>query len=323
MKQFFTRPLMMPLCAAALVAIASCAYPSLNSLRWETAKRLAYPSFMQEHTIPAGEFNVLAFERVHEDHSPITIYIEGEGTTGFMPETQRAELRENPQTGTLDYVARDIKRDPTPMNPVALHLATRDLSRNVVWLAQPCQYTQTTGARDCAAALHSTHRFSPQIVEAMNLALTNIKRRYGATKFHLVGYSGGATIAVALAAMRDDIADIRTINGVLDNGVMTTYLNNIMAEKKTGLYRRKEDPRPIYMLGGSFNAVERAPYIARIPQVHFVGVWDEYPSQMMAESFISAQGASSCGRVSIVDKADRDAGWVEKWPDLLKEPFGC
>ena len=105
------------LCAITAATLTACGIGG-TPLRSEVATRLSAPAWMVERQIPVAPFNLTAFERMHERGQPVTLYIEGDGT---------ANLRTEP-----------LYFDPTPINPVALHLASKDKSINLAYIARPC-----------------------------------------------------------------------------------------------------------------------------------------------------------------------------------------
>jgi hypothetical protein len=110
------------------LALGACVRDATNGMRLETAKRIATPSFMNERQIPGGPFLLTAWERVRRKGERATIYVEGDGLAWLGRRTPSL--------------------DPTPVNPVALHLASRDKGPNVIYLSRPCHYTKlaTPGA---------------------------------------------------------------------------------------------------------------------------------------------------------------------------------
>lgn len=245
------------LTAATLAILVSCATASspVPTLRTTTARYMAARASMVESHIQAGEFTIMAFEKVHAQGKPATIYIEDDGAISF----------ENDLT---------IWGDPTPLNPFALGMAADDSSPNVIWLARPCQYTGATGARRCTDALYKSHRFSPQVIDSMSAALDSIRNKYNIPSFKLVGIGGGAAVAVELAAVRKDVTFLKTIGGVLDTNVMVEDL-------KWSPYQ------------GSLNPLDAAPKVAHIPQEHSVGAWDLKKTLKMIHNFKAAQGNPS------------------------------
>jgi hypothetical protein len=66
-----------------------------------------------------------------------------------------------------------------------------------------------------------------------------------------------------------------------------------------------------------------APSLANTPQHHFVGIGDEIAPASVYHSFRQAMGESECVHYTVVQDADHQRGWVEKWPELLKSPIDC
>ena len=266
----------------ASTLLASCASPTA---RMEVAERIAAPAYMIGREIAANPFLLTAFERMETRNMPATVYIEGDG---------------------LAYTGRYTPSlDPTPLNPVALSLATGDTGLNVVYLARPCQYNKMV--RDdapCPVAYWTTKRFAPEVIDSMNAALDEIKSRYGVTAFNLVGYSGGGAVAALITAKREDVASLRTVAADLDN-TFFTRLHNV-------------DDMP-----ESLNAADVAADIAHVPQRHFTGAKDKIVPASVFESYLARAGNTSCIRHNIVTDASHDKGWAEKWPVLLQAPVGC
>lgn len=273
------------LALATSTVISACSAPP--AYRDEVAYRLSSPAWMVDRTIEAGNFSLLAFERMHEKAEPVTLYIEGDGTADRSSQTGE----------TLD---------PTPINPVALHLATRDRSTNLAYLARPCQYKDRVHydhgdyeKEGCDEAFWKDARFSPEVITAYQSALDNIASRYSTTGFNLVGYDGGGAIAAILAASRDDVLSLRTVAGNLDHDVQSVYLG-------------------IPPLNDSLNAVDFADELKDVPQHHFIGGQDETVKPAVLHSYLQAVGNSPCIEYTMIQEAEHARGWVDKWPELLK-----
>jgi len=263
-----------PLQTARILAAAFCALTVTGCasqwpiLKEDTAKHLALPAFMINRSIPADPFTLTAYERVRQPGSAITIYIEDEGQS---------------KTST-------VFSDPTPANPVALHIATRDLGPNVIYLARPCQYTDLSNGKSCPKEFWTTKRYAPEVLNGVNAALDDIKARYQATGFNLVGYAGGGTVAVLLGGLRSDVASIRTIAGDLDTGSVSA---------------------------------DAATKTAKIPQLHFIGIYDETTTPELFDGYKAAGGSSACVKSHMTENADHIQGWVTQWPDLVSLPVDC
>lgn len=239
---------------------------------------------MNENVIPAGIFNLTSWERIGQLAAPVDIYIEGDGLAWLNKYTPSA--------------------DPTPPNPIALHLAAEDNNRNVVYLARPCQYTGWTQQGACPELYWTTGRAAPEVLASYQQALNNIKERYHTTGFNLIGYSGGATIAVLLAAERHDVLTVRTVAGNTDTDAFSAL---------HGVSTMKDSLRPI----------TAAPRIMHIPQRHFVGGQDPIVPEQIFQSWKKASGGSPCVHATVVPSNTHEKGWVESWPALLAMYVTC
>ena len=277
---------------ATLPFVSSCS--STMEAREVTADRVAAPVFMVKRQIPAGLFNLVAWERVRDRAAPANVYIEGDGLAWLT--------RSRPSL------------DPTPQNPVALNLAAMDKARNVIYLSRPCMYEmdQTYGGGKpkwngegaCPIKYWTSHRFSPDVLLSMNVALDEIKARYGVTEFNLIGYSGGGNVAALLAASRDDVASLRTVAGNLDHSTFT-------------------DIHDVTPMTASLNAVDEVEALASVPQHHFIGGEDTVVPPAVFHSYDQKVSPSQCVAHTLVPGVTHESGWVEKWPELLRQPFGC
>lgn len=277
--------------AFGLVA-AICAVTALGACKtidhiWkeDAANRLAVPANMHKRQIPAGPFSITVFERTYQKEAPATIYFEGDGIT---------LIDKNTPLG-----------NPTPDYPVGLHLATRDLSKNVIYIARPCQFSNYDDRETiCTKGTFTDRRFSVEVMDSMNTVLDTLKSRYDLTGFNLVGYDGGAAVATLLAAKRDDVLSLRTVAGILDTGKI-------------------DAKSPAATSVGSLNPRDFAVELNDVPQHHFFGAWDKTVTPDMYDVFRSVMGPSTCARMSVVDEVDHEAGWVNRWPSLLKQPVDC
>lgn len=178
----------------------------------------------------------------------LTIYIEGDGNAWAS--------------------RRSISEDPTPKNPLALKLAVLDPSPNVAYLARPCQYTPHDLNRACTADIWTDSRFSEMVIDNMNQAVEQLKEQYQAKRIQLVGFSGGAAVAVLIAARRNDVINLKTVAGDLDHQALSGY--------------HKTTP-----LGNSLNPKAVAYQLIYLPQYHFAGEKDKTVPPFIAEQFVS------------------------------------
>ncbi len=253
--------------------------------RVETAKRIAGPAFMIHRTIPAGPFLLTAYERIHKRGSVMNLYIEGDGLAWLS--------RSSPSL------------DPTPNNPVALNLAALDKAGNVGYLARPCQFSKLINKQEpCDAAYWTNKRYAPEVIAAYQSALDEIKARYQISGFNLIGFSGGAGIAALVAAERDDIVSLRSVAGNLDHKTHSEFHN-------------------VTILEASLNPADFTDQLSDIPQYHFIGGQDKIVPPVIYNSYKAKFKDHSCLQSTVIQDADHDKGWVDKWPELLKLEPKC
>jgi len=213
-----------------------------------------------------------------EPMSLLTVYIEGDGRS---------------------WVSRNqLSSNPTPINPLALHLAAihaqQQASASVAWIARPCQYQPTKGDINCESKYWSSHRFDEKVIESTNVAIDQLMQKSGATNVRLIGFSGGAAVAILAAVERDDVESIVSIAGNLD-------------------HRQVNEFHGVTPLRGSLNPKDVATQLASIPQVHFVGASDKVIPSVVVDDFIKVQ-ANNCAQKVVVINAGHIDGWIDYWP---------
>ena len=274
MRRFFS---LLCLLGVAVTGLAAC--DSMELYREESVRRIAAPVFLLPRTVTAEPFTFQVYERVYERGAPAMLYIEGDGDTDLT-----------------------IGDDPGPRDPVALRLAAQDGKTNVIYIARACQYVGE--ADECPEDYWKGRKYSPEVIEAMSRALSKIAAYNEINGYHLVGYEGGAAVAVALADRRDDVLSLRSVAGILDPRFYATINNRAFPE-------------------GSLNPIDFAPEIKHIPQLHFVGQRDVKVPPALFHSYDQAMGENLCSDMMLVDNATHTGGWVEQWKTLLAFPVTC
>jgi hypothetical protein len=269
--------------SSAALGMASCS--SLPEVRQVVAHNIASPAWLVERQIAAAPFSITAFERMHDHNAPADVYIEGDG---------------------LAWTSRnEASLDPTPTNPVALNLAAMDKARNVGYLARPCQFSKMLDKNTaCPAKYWTSQRFAPEVIDAMNAALDNMKAIYDITEFNLIGFSGGANVAALLAERRTDVASLRTVAGNLDHKTHSEF-------------------HKVSYLENSLNAIDDARKLADTPQRHFIGGQDKIVPPILSAKFVQAVGSDRCADITLIQEASHEESWADKWPELLKMPVAC
>ncbi|NWB46007.1 alpha/beta hydrolase family protein [Pseudomonas gingeri] len=265
-------------CLCVLLGIlAGCADPNRH------AETLAHTAHLQREQVDTDSFVLTSFYRITRPDLPLTLYIEGDG----LAWRSRTTPSEN----------------PTPHQAEGLALAAADPAANVVYLARPCQFTPLAISPRCDKAYWTQKRFAEEVVVAMNQAVSHFALQVPGQRIHLVGYSGGAALAVLIAARRSDVASLRTVAGNLDHAEVNR-LHHVSAMPE------------------SLNAIDVAPHVALIPQLHFSGADDSVVPPVIAQRFVSA-AASRCAQSQIVPGMSHESDWARLWPALLKIPLRC
>ena len=264
-----------------LLLLTACTSLPTPEDRQSHAEALARHQHWSPVRLDGGRFSLLAY--VPEYIRPaehLSIYIEGDGLAWIS--------------------ASRASTDPTPRNPLALKLALAQPEGNAVYLARPCQYQSSNETVDCPQRYWTEERFAPEVIEASNRAVDQLKVRFGAERLTLVGYSGGAAVAALIAARRADVERLITVAGNLDHRAWTT--------------RHRLAP-----LTGSLNpAADAIPALSRIAQWHFVGDQDRIIPPELVQGFAERFPAGKQPRVIEHGEFDHHCCWAEAWPGLWR-----
>lgn len=274
--------------AFALLLLQGCAAPSPQA-RGASAIAWAAQQGWRPLVVPGHVFDIQAFvPRSLQRVQKLTVYIEGDGLAWID--------RHTPSLA------------PTPVDPLGLRLAVADAAARSVYIARPCQYTLGSSFKGCQQKYWGSHRFAPEVIEAMNAAVEQLRKQYGASELVLVGYSGGAAVAALLAARRSDVVALVTVAGTLD----------------TDLWARTQRVSP---LQGSLDPKEVALQLASLPQWHFVGQKDRVVPVSVLTSFLGeASGRHvQSARSPVIQVApgfDHWCCWAQAWPEMSRRFAG-
>ncbi|WP_417835098.1 serine aminopeptidase domain-containing protein [Thalassospira xiamenensis] len=217
----------------------------------------------------------LAPQRVPE--RPMVIYIEGDG---------------------FAWVDGNwVSPDPTPRDPFMLRVALQDGYYNAAYLARPCQYVIETGhGANCQTALWTDARFNQVVIADMSQAIDQILARRPHLGVVLVGGSGGGTVAMLLAARRNDITAVVTLASLLDHRAWTNF-------------------HKISPLDQSLNPADFYTKIADIPQLHFLAEEDDViPVQLSRHELLRLKALSPQTVSSYeIEGIDHSCCWSEYW----------
>lgn len=265
------------LALAALLSACSGAdmVPARNK-----AARLAADAGWRYELRDSGGFVLATAQSPVPASDILTIYLEGDGMA-FLG-------------------AGRVSPDPTPENPIGLRLALQHGAEAAAYVARPCQYSLPNGkGRNCDPAVWTGRRYASEVVESMDAAVDGLKKRSGARRLVLVGYSGGGVLAALLAVRRGDVAGIVTVAANLD--------------VKYWVARDHLSP-----LVGSLDPADFPDRLRTIPQVHLVGGRDEVVTSDVVASYVNKLGAGA--PVSVVEMAGYShvCCWTENWSNLMR-----
>ena len=251
--------------------MAGCIFQSRRDLAYSIATK----GHLQPVTFHTSTFDIQGYQRLTTTGDMLTVYLEGDGAAWKNRHT--------------------LATNPTPSEPTALSLATQDPADNVLYLARPCQYITSAA---CTSQYWSSHRYSPEIINAVSQAIDqSIQTRHNTT-ITLVGYSGGGVIAALVAATRDDVNQIITIAANLD-------IDN---------WAKLHHVTPLH---GSDNPCEYSDKLQHIRQIHLVGEEDLIAPVSVTKSYMNCLPNPQLAQIIIIPKASHHANWPELWPAIL------
>ena len=260
--------------------------------------RIALAANMHKKLYKTKEFTITSYVRANKylsNDKPIIVYIEGDGRAWLS----RYKLSNN----------------PTPFNPLTLKLATIDRNPNVIYIARPCQFTPLDLEKNCLPKYWSEARYSKKVVDSINQVIEDYKNSIFITnaskatkaEIHLVGYSGGATIAGLIASQRSDVKSLRTIAGNLDHDAVSDFHQTTK-------------------LNQSLNLIDFTENIKHIPQFHYIGERDQIIPIDVVKNFVDKVNSYTsihCASYKIFNNIDHYRGWEAVWQQIFTQIPSC
>ncbi|CAM3773887.1 hypothetical protein [Parendozoicomonas haliclonae] len=225
--------------------------------------------------IQGGDFQLQTLQIMPGQQKTLRVYIEGDG---------KAWARRNRPSS-----------DPTPDNPLSLNLMAADPVSDKAYIARPCQYVMS---QNCSISIWTDLRYSQQAVDSINQVLDSLKSKGAYEKLELVGFSGGAALALLAAVERRDISAIRTVAGNLD----PAYVNRL---------------HNVSFMPAALSPVKNTRELDDVPQLHFFGSEDSVIPPEVYAAYRTWFGKQDCIKGMEVKGADHSDGWLEQWPELL------
>jgi len=244
----------------------ACSKYSLEN-RISLAQDIAKTAGFSTQEIKTHSFLLKTYTKTQDKTLALKIYIEGDGFAWVNKYT--------------------LSSNPTPISPVALKLASLDSHKNIAYIARPCQYISD---ESCVKEYWSNKRFSKEVVQSINQAISILKEQTHSKKIELFGFSGGAAIALLVASERNDILKITTVAGNLNHHL---------------LHKHHQIP----LMEDSLNPINIAHKISHIEQIHFIGGKDEVIPSKIAYSFKETSGNPSNIKIVLVPPASHTKYW--------------
>ena len=251
---------------------SGCVSKLSPKVRQQTADTVAQAGNLVQQKIATDDFLLTTYQRFDAtaDNKQMVVYIEGDG---------------------MAWISRDqLSSNPTPVQPIALKLASIDTNANVLYVARPCQYLWPQKMNRCSSKYWSNKRSSEEVISSINQAISIVKQKQNISSIRLIGYSGGGGIAALIADRRADVSEFVSVSGNLNYKLFTQTHN-------------------LSPMNGSIDPITVANQIDSIPQIHYVGADDKIIPRQIALSFSD--------KVKVINNVSHD-NWPDKWAQILK-----
>ncbi len=224
-------------------------------------------------------FNIYSLEKI-KNNNKLIIYIEGDG---------------------LAWVDRfTISSNPTPTDPLAFKLSQVDKNENIIYLARPCQFEWSN---NCNKDIWTISQYSSAVLNSYKEIINNLSKTF--EEIHLIGYSGGAGIAMYLGTVNNkSIKSIRTIAGNINHNELSKILNISNLKKSINFY-----------------SIEKK--LKKMPQVHYYGLMDKTVPNVLQLAYKERNLNNNCIKIQPVTKTNHSEGWLDFWTDNSNKHPSC
>lgn len=185
---------------------------------------------------------------------------------------------------------RRIALDPTPKNPLMLKLMSLD-SAPSVYVGRPCYFIAQDD--NCSPQWWTQKRYAAEVVSSLNQVIQQYAENYEGIA--LFGHSGGGSLAMLVAAQREDVVALMTLAGNLDIDRWAIH-------------------HGYSPLVGSLNPANQPALNQSILQKHFLGALD---INVMPEMVLATIERQIQADFYLLDNVDHSCCWRKLWPQLL------
>jgi len=194
-----------------------------------------------------------------------------------------------------------ISEDPTSRNVLMLDLMATDSARSM-YIGRPC-YLGRSDDPGCESVLWTYRRFSNSVVDSMVTAIRKSAKNNAAKnsgeevnrEIVLFGHSGGAALALLIAARLPQVHAVVTVAGNLDIDAWVKH------HRFTPLF-------------GSLDPARQPPLSSSIRQLHLLGARDSVIPPELVKGWIEAQPEA---RVWQFENYTHNCCWKQQWPKVL------
>ncbi|WP_051785952.1 alpha/beta hydrolase family protein [Endozoicomonas numazuensis] len=246
-----------------------------------TTEALVTSKQLKEIEIHTSKYTLKAWTPKQPTTQKLRIYIEGDGKAWLK--------RGIPST------------NPTPVNRLVHSLMLEDPHTDIAYLGRPCQYILTQA---CNQSVWTFDRYDSNSLASINEAIDHLKEAGNYKEVEIIGYSGGATLALLSAAHRNDVKSIWTLAGNLDPRFTNEF--------------HQVTPMPSAM-----NPIDFQKQLQQIPQLHFYGSKDPIIPYQISKHYTQKSIDKKCISVIRVEDATHSKGWKESWNRLIKIIPSC
>ena len=235
---------------------------------------------LARETIVGTHFDHIVYASAQSSGAgPVWVYIEGDGTPWIDEAVPSA--------------------DPTPRVPIALP-AMIAREEPALLVGRPCYHAMAT-ARPCSPIWWTHWRFAPEVVDSMVAALQRAlaKRGWQDRTVNLIGFSGGGTLAVLMAAplvRKQRVCAVVTMASPLD----------------VDEWARSRGYSP---MEGSLDPALEPPLDRRIRQLHFRGANDRIVSSDNGKAF---RRRNPDARFETIRNLAHGTEWIDAWVDFAR-----
>lgn len=185
-----------------------------------------------------------------------------------------------------------VSADPSPRNPMMLRMMSLD-SASRLYVGRPCYHSVKDAL--CELSLWTGARYSAEVVASLNEVISQYAGAYQGIV--LMGYSGGATLAMLLANKRNDVVAVVTIAGNLDIDGWTEF-------------------HQFSPLKNSLNPTLQRPLPLEIVQLHYLGAEDKNIPRAVHQLAVEHQNQAS---PILVSGFNHQCCWQDRWPQILQK----